>query len=126
MGSESIDRKPIQNVSQAALALERHYSVAEVAKLWALSEKTIRHMFEDEDGVLNWGASETRRKQRLKNRAPFLLPNSESAEPWTPNSQIETGFPRMGVCQDEYNQRQKRLPFLTGSVCVVGSVLAAA
>ena len=51
---------------------------------------------------------------------------SESAEPWTPNSQIETGFPRMGVCQDEYNQRQKRLPFLTGSVCVVGSVLAAA
>jgi hypothetical protein len=71
-------------------------------------------------------ASETRRQQRLKNRAPFHLPNSESAEAWTPNSQIETGFPRMGVCEDEYNQRQKRLPFLTGSVCVVGSVLAAA
>ncbi|MGA2005560.1 MAG: hypothetical protein ABSG70_19430 [Terriglobales bacterium] len=66
MGAESIDRKPIQNTSQAALALERHYSVAEVAKLWALSEKTIRHMFEDEDGVINWGAPETRRKRRYR------------------------------------------------------------
>jgi hypothetical protein len=31
--------------------------------MWALSEKTVRRMFEDEDGVLNWGAPETRRKR---------------------------------------------------------------
>jgi hypothetical protein len=63
MGAESLDKKPIQNTSQAAPALERHYSVAEVAKMWALSEKTVRRMFEDEDGVLNWGSPETRRKR---------------------------------------------------------------
>ena len=63
MGAESLDKKPIQNTSHAAPALERHYSVAEVAKMWALSEKTVRRMFEDEDGVLNWGSPETRRKR---------------------------------------------------------------
>jgi hypothetical protein len=36
-------------------ALERHYSVAEVAKLWSLSDRTVKRMFEDEPGVLAWG-----------------------------------------------------------------------
>jgi hypothetical protein len=49
----------------------------------------------------------------------------EFAELWTSNSQKETGFPRMGDCEGEYNQRQKCLPFLTGSVRVVGSVQVA-
>jgi hypothetical protein len=39
---------------------ERHYSVAELGKLWNLSEKTIRRMFENEPGVLRWGKSEAR------------------------------------------------------------------
>jgi hypothetical protein len=63
MGAESFEKKPIQSTSHSVLALERHYSVTEVAKMWALSEKTVRRMFEDEDGVLNWGARETRRKR---------------------------------------------------------------
>ena len=63
MSAESLGKKPIQNTSHATPALERHYSVAEVAKMWALSEKTVRRMFGDEDGVLNWGAPETRRKR---------------------------------------------------------------
>jgi len=63
IGAESIGKKPIQNTSQATPSLERHYSVAEVAKMWALSEKTVRRMFGDEEGVLNWGAPETRRKR---------------------------------------------------------------
>jgi len=63
MGAESFERKRVQNTSQAAPALEQHYSVAEVAKMWALSEKTVRRMFQDEDGVLNWGTPETRRKR---------------------------------------------------------------
>ncbi|MGD0509160.1 MAG: hypothetical protein ABSA27_15265 [Terriglobales bacterium] len=63
MGAESLGKKSVQNTSQATPALERHYSVAEVAKMWALSEKTVRRMFGDEDGVLNWGAPETRRKR---------------------------------------------------------------
>jgi hypothetical protein len=63
MFAEFSGKKPPQNTTQAALALERHYSVAEVAKMWALSEKTIRRMFEDEPGVLQWGSPETRRKR---------------------------------------------------------------
>lgn len=63
MSADFLGKKPPQNTTQAALALERHYSVAEVAKIWALSEKTIRRMFEDELGVLQWGSPETRRKR---------------------------------------------------------------
>jgi len=66
MGAESLGKKSVQNTGQAAPALERHYSVAEVAKMWALSEKTVRRMFGDEDGVLNWSARETRRKRGFR------------------------------------------------------------
>jgi hypothetical protein len=31
--------------------------------MWALSEKTVRRMFENEEGVLQWGSPETRRKR---------------------------------------------------------------
>jgi hypothetical protein len=63
MSAELFIKKPVQNVGQAALGLERHYSVAEISKMWALSAKTIRRMFEKEDGVLHWGNPETRRKR---------------------------------------------------------------
>lgn len=48
------------------LANEKHYSVAELAKLWKLSERTIRRMFENEPGVLCWGSSERRFKRGYK------------------------------------------------------------
>jgi hypothetical protein len=48
------------------LANEKHYSVAELAKLWGLSERTIRRMFENEPGVLCWGRSECRFKRGYK------------------------------------------------------------
>jgi hypothetical protein len=51
---------PIAEVTSIDLSREKHYSIAEVAKLWDLSEKTIRRMFEHEPGVLCWGKSETR------------------------------------------------------------------
>lgn len=63
MSPEMYARKPVQSVRHAALGLERHYSVSEIAKMWALSEKTVRRMFENEDGVLQWGSPETRRKR---------------------------------------------------------------
>ena len=52
--SESLD---------ADIGVERHYSVAELAKLWGLSTRTIRRIFENEPGVLLWGNSETRFKR---------------------------------------------------------------
>lgn len=47
-------------------ALEKHYSVTEIAKLWGLSENTIRRMFTGEPGVVEWGGEETRFKRAYK------------------------------------------------------------
>jgi hypothetical protein len=63
MSSGLLGRKPVQSITGSALGLERHYSVAEISEMWALSEKTVRRMFEGEDGVLQWGSPETRRKR---------------------------------------------------------------
>ena len=63
MSAELFVKKPVQSVGRVALGLERHYSVADIAKMWALSEKTVRRMFEGEEGVLQWGSPETRRKR---------------------------------------------------------------
>ena len=52
--SQSRDRNP---------ALERHYSVCDVSRLWGLSEKTIRRIFSDEPGVVKWGQDESRFKR---------------------------------------------------------------
>lgn len=44
-------------------ALEKHYSVGEVAKMWGWSQNTIRRMFANEPGILEWGTEETRFKR---------------------------------------------------------------
>jgi hypothetical protein len=40
------------NFSMTVLQLEQHFTPAQVATLWALSENTIRSLFENEPGVL--------------------------------------------------------------------------
>ena len=45
------------------LASEKHYSVIEIAKLWALSEKTVRKIFEREPGVIHWSTEEKLHKR---------------------------------------------------------------
>lgn len=61
------DRKPVQSEGIHSVALERHYSVPEVAELWGVSEKTVRRLFDGEDGVLRWGNGETLRKRGYQN-----------------------------------------------------------
>lgn len=59
-------RENVQASETAAapdLCAEKHYSLAELAHLWNLSEKTIRRMFEKEPGVLQWGKVESRSKR---------------------------------------------------------------
>ena len=48
------------------LANEKHYSVIEIAKLWALSEKTVRKIFEREPGVIYWGTEERVHKRSYR------------------------------------------------------------
>src|ERR1035438_3992302 len=45
------------------LANEKHYSVIEISKLWALSEKTVRRIFEREPGVIRWSREEKLHKR---------------------------------------------------------------
>jgi hypothetical protein len=45
------------------LAREKYYSVIEIAKLWALSEKTVREIFEGEPGVIHWTTAEKLHKR---------------------------------------------------------------
>lgn len=49
--------------SPRSTALERHFTVTEIAKRWGISEKSVRRFFVDEPGVLKWGSPETRKKR---------------------------------------------------------------
>jgi len=42
MSANAFGRKPVQDATRAGLALERHYSVAGIARMWAFSEHTVR------------------------------------------------------------------------------------
>ncbi len=61
------EKKAVQSEGLHSVAVERHYSVPEVATLWGISEKTVRRLFDGEDGVLRWGSGETARKRRYQN-----------------------------------------------------------
>lgn len=44
-------------------AIEKHYSVQELADIWNLSEDTIRRLFREEPGVLRISATHDQRKR---------------------------------------------------------------
>lgn len=67
MRSVSNDKKPAERVDLQSVALERHYSVPEIAELWSMSEKSVRRLFDGEGGVLVWGSVETRYKRGYRN-----------------------------------------------------------
>ena len=48
------------------IALERHYTIREIAERWAVSENTARRTFEHEVGVLVFGPDESRYKRKRK------------------------------------------------------------
>jgi hypothetical protein len=53
-------------IPPSAPVFERHYSVKDLAALWALSERTIRRIFADEPGIIEWGQAETRSKRAYR------------------------------------------------------------
>jgi hypothetical protein len=63
------------------LAREKHYSIIEIAELWALSEKTVRKIFEREPGVIHWSTEEKlhgRGYRTLRCLRPFFTAFIES------------------------------------------------
>ncbi len=67
MRPEIQERKSVQPAQLHSVALERHYSVPEIAELWAMSEKSVRRLFAGENGVLEWGTHESARKRGYLN-----------------------------------------------------------
>jgi transcriptional regulator GlxA family with amidase domain len=45
-------------------AVERHYSAEEIGRLWGLSPRTVRRMFEKEPGILVFGNMGSMKKRR--------------------------------------------------------------
>jgi hypothetical protein len=54
-------------------ALEKHFTVWELAELWGFSHMTIRRIFENEPGVLIIGSEETRYGRK---RTTMRIPES--------------------------------------------------
>ena len=52
-----------QEETAGVFALERHYTVAELSKLWFFSENTIRRLFTMEPGVVKIARPHTRLKR---------------------------------------------------------------
>jgi hypothetical protein len=50
----------------AEAPFEKHFSVCELAEVWALSEQTIRRIFSGEPGVIEWGHDESRFRRAYK------------------------------------------------------------
>lgn len=63
MGMNGFERKLPQRETLQSIALERHYTVPEIADLWGMSEKSVRRLFAEESGVLRWGTPETVQKR---------------------------------------------------------------
>jgi predicted transcriptional regulator len=53
----------IQEMTAGVPAMEKHYTVAEISKLWFFSENTIRRLFTKEPGVIKIARQETRFKR---------------------------------------------------------------
>jgi hypothetical protein len=60
---DAVRVQPILNAN-LSIAMEKHYSVPELAKIWFLSESTVRRIFIEEPGVLKLAHKETRYKRR--------------------------------------------------------------
>ena len=61
---ESCEAEGEKNVAGISPTLERHYTVAEVAKLWNLRPDAVRRLFRNEPGVLILGDANPRGKRR--------------------------------------------------------------
>jgi transposase-like protein len=50
--------------------IERHYTVAELARLWQLDQSTVRRVFQDEPGVLKLGRGTRGKRAYVTLRIP--------------------------------------------------------
>jgi hypothetical protein len=82
MNTQLLGKKPVQNATQAAFALdvqyvsrdasfaEKHYRVGELAELWGLGRETVRKLVKDDPGVIKI------RQGRKKTHTTYSIPES--------------------------------------------------
>lgn len=57
-------------------ALERHYTVGQVAEMWSLSETKVREIFREEPGVLQTQLPTLRSRGRKRQNVSLRIPAS--------------------------------------------------
>lgn len=57
-------------------AIEKHYSVKDVADMWSLSDEAIRRIFRGEPGVIKLAAVEPRPRVRKRGYVTLRIPES--------------------------------------------------
>jgi hypothetical protein len=63
-GSEALPRTEVSASLESNIALERHYSIQEIAKTWGLCENSVRELFKNEPGVVKIARQRSRHKRR--------------------------------------------------------------
>ena len=66
----------LERVVDGALAIERHYSVKEVASLWGISEESVRRLFQDQPGVLKLSLPRLVKNRKHKPHVRLSIPLS--------------------------------------------------
>lgn len=56
-----------------SVALERHYTINQLAEMWGLSHSTILRHFKGEPGVLHIGNVNSRRRTKISLRIPLSV-----------------------------------------------------
>jgi predicted transcriptional regulator len=62
--------------NEQSTALEKHYSIIEIAELWGISDTTVRKIFTDEPGVLAWGTEERVGRHKKRGYRSIRVPES--------------------------------------------------
>ena len=56
--------------SDLSEALEPHYTLAEIARMWKLSLSTVLRLFREEPGVLRIGNTNSKKREKVSIRIP--------------------------------------------------------
>jgi len=56
----------MQGGKEMSIAIEKHYTIAEIAQLWGLSWSSVRRILENETGIVIWGHPGNNKRKRYQ------------------------------------------------------------
>jgi hypothetical protein len=57
-----------EEIQSKDMAIERHYTEAEIAEMWHMHRKAVHKIFDGQPGVVEWGEEGSRTKRPHRNR----------------------------------------------------------